>query len=84
MGAGMDHHEMKSEGPWPMGWLWAVVAALVAAGLSRWLGNAPMAGAVVLGLAVFVVYSVLLGQFWEEPPHGDHDHGHGGHGHGHH
>jgi hypothetical protein len=37
-------------------------------------------GALLLAATVFVVYAVVLAQFWEEPPHGDaHDHGHHGH-----
>jgi hypothetical protein len=33
--------------------------------------------ALLLGGTVFIVYAVVLAQFWEDPPHGDaHDHGH--------
>ena len=75
-----------SEGSWPGGWVVAAAAGVVAAILARWLGSAPMSGAVLVGLVVFVVFGVLLGMFWAEPAsagsHGHDDHGHG-HGHGH-
>jgi O-antigen/teichoic acid export membrane protein len=83
----MDHHDHidsanESAGPFAAGWLWALVAAVVTVVLARWFGT-PMTGAVLVALGVFVVFAVLLAQFWEPPAgetHGD-DHGHG---HGHH
>ena len=82
-----DHHDhIEMDGPFAAGWLWARVAAVVTAALARWFG-APMTGTLVLSLGVFVVFAVLLAQFWEEPAGEAHDHGHGhghDHGHGHH
>jgi len=79
-----DHHDhIEMDGPFPAGWVWAVIAGVVSAALARWLGDVGMTAAVVIALGVFVVYAVLLGQFWE-PPVGasdDHGHGHGGHHH---
>lgn len=79
----MDHHDhIESDGPFPGGWVWALVAALATAGLARWFGT-PITGSVLLALGSFVVFAVLLAQFWEPPAGDDHDHGHD-HGHGHH
>jgi predicted flap endonuclease-1-like 5' DNA nuclease len=85
MGDGMSG-TTTSEGGWPAGWVIAAAAGVVAAILSRWMGAGSMPGAVLVGLAVFVVFGVLLGMFWAAPPalggHAGHDdHGHGGHGH---
>ena len=77
-----DHPVVASEGPWPAGWVWAVLAAVVGAILTRWLGEVSVQAALLVGLLVFVVYGVLLAQFWEEPTQGaaQDDHGHdGGH-----
>ena len=83
----MDHHDhIENEGSFAAGWLWALVAALATAALARWFGTG-VTGAVVLALGVFVVFSVLLAQFWEAPAAEDHGNGHGhgpNHGHGHH
>lgn len=84
----MSDHVMASEGPqsegaWPGGWLWSLVTAMVAAVLARWLGAVSVQAAVLLGLMVFVVYSVLLAQFWEAPVSEGFDHGHGHSDHGH-
>ena len=77
----MDHHDhIEMDGPFPFGWVWAVVAGLATWALAGWFG-APVLGALVLGITSFVVFAVLLGQFWEPPVAGD-GHGHG-HGHGH-
>lgn len=78
-----DHHAMESEGPWPAGWIWAVAAAVVAAILTRWLADVSVQAAILLGLMVFVVYGVLLAQFWEAPAEGPDAHGHGHDDHGH-
>ncbi len=85
----MDHQAKGSEGPWPAGWVWSVVAAILAAIVARWLGDISTQAAVLLGLMVFMVFAVLLGQFWEAPASDDHDgahddHGHDNHGHGNH
>ena len=75
-----DHHAESSEGARASNWLWALVAALAAACLAVWLTGMSLAAAALLAGAVFVVYAVVLAQFWEDPPHGDtHDHGHHGH-----
>lgn len=78
-----DHHAMESEGPMASNWVWALVAAVITAIVARWISDIPMQAAILGGLAVFVVYAVLLAQFWEEPPRGPEDHGHGDHGHDH-
>ena len=80
-GADMSaHHAEPSEGARVSNWLWALVAALAAACLAVWLTGMSLAAAALLAGAVFVVYAVVLAQFWEDPPHGDtHDHGHHGH-----
>lgn len=82
-----DHHPvMESEGAKASNWVWALVAAAIAALVGGWLADLPASAALLFALVVFVVYAVVLAQFWEEPPHGDHDghdHGHG-HGHDHH
>ena len=75
----MSDHQMESEAPWPAGWLWAVVAALVAAVAARWLGGVSIQAAVLFAGMVFVVYGVLLAQFWEAPVTADHDQGHDAH-----
>ena len=62
---------------WPGGWVVAVVAALAAAMIARWLGDAAMPAAVLAGAGVFVVFGVLLGMFWAEPVSGPVPHGHG-------
>lgn len=77
-----EHHAEPSEGARASNWLWALVAAVIAAVVATWLTGLALQGAVLLGAVVFVVYAVVLAQFWEEPPHGDaHDDGHGHHGH---
>lgn len=84
----MDHaHDHDAvDGPWAGGWLVAVVAALIALVLARWLGDINGFAAVIVGLVVFGVYAVLLGnggvELTEAHSHGE-DHGHD-HGHGHH
>lgn len=90
----MDHaHDHASvDGPWAGGWLVAVLAALIAAGLAVWLGEVGGLAMVIVGLVVFGVYAVLLGnggvELTEVTGHGDdhsghdhtgHDHGHGRH-----
>ena len=75
-----EHHAEPSEGARASNWLWALVAAVIAAALGTWLTGMQLQAALLLGAAVFVVYAVVLAQFWEEPPHGDaHDHGPHGH-----
>ena len=81
----MDHADNHAsvDGPWAGGWLVAVLAALIAVGLARWLGEMDGLAAGVVGLVVFGVYAVLLGNGGVEltAAHGgdDHDHGHGHH-----
>ncbi len=86
----MDHaHEHDAvDGPWAGGWLVAVAAGLIAAGLAVWLGGVGASAMVVVGFVVFGVYAVLLGNGGVEltvtDDHGSGDaHGHD-HGHGHH
>lgn len=83
----MDHaHDHASvDGPWAGGWLVAVVAALIASGLAVWLGDVGGLAMVIVGLVVFGVYAVLLGNGGVEVTVTD-DHGPAGddHGHGHH
>jgi bacteriorhodopsin len=75
-----DHHAAASEGARASNWLWAVVACVVAACVAVWLTGMGLQAALLLGGTVFIVYAVVLAQFWEDPPHGDaHDHGHHGH-----
>jgi len=75
-----DHHAEPSEGARASNWLWAVGAALIATLVAVWLTGMSLAGALLFALAVFVVYAVVLAQFWEDPPQGEpHDHGHHGH-----
>ncbi len=75
-----DHHAAASEGARASNWLWAVVAGGVAACVAVWLTGMNLQAALLLGGTVFIVYAVVLAQFWEDPPHGDaHDHGHHGH-----
>ena len=72
-----DHHAAASEGARASNWLWAVVAGGVAACVAVWLTGMGLQAALLLGGTVFIVYAVVLAQFWEDPPHGDaHDHGH--------
>lgn len=81
----MDHaHEHDAvDGPWAGGWLVAVLAALIAVGLARWLGEIGGLAAVIVGLVVFGVYAVLLGNggvaLSEVHSNEGHDHGHGHH-----
>ena len=87
----MDHadNHARVDGPWAGGWLVAVLAALIAVGVARWLGEIDGFAAVTVGLVVFGVYAVLMGnggvELTEVAGHGDdhgHDHGHDlGHGH---
>ena len=86
----MDHaHEHDAvDGPWAGGWLVAVAAGLIAAGLAVWLGGVGASAMVAVGFVVFAVYAVLLGNGGVEltvaDDHGSDDaHGHD-HGHGHH
>lgn len=72
-----DQHAKQSEGPWPLGWLLSLGAAVLAAILARWLGDVTVAATVLVALMVFGVFCVLLAQFWEDRPSGDHDHSHG-------
>ena len=75
-----DHHAAASEGAKASNWLWAVVAGVVAACVAVWLTGMSLQAALLLGGTVFIVYAVVLAQFWEGPQHGDaHDHGHHGH-----
>ena len=78
--------------PWPGGWLWALIAGIVAAVLAKWLGDISAVTAVLIGIFVFLVFGVLLGMFWDAPSpnalgadagghHGDH--GHDDHAHDH-
>lgn len=78
-----DHQVMESEGPMASNWLWAVAAAVIAAVAARWLSGVSMSAALLFGVVVFVVYSVVLAQFWEVPASDDldHDHDHAHHGH---
>lgn len=80
----MDHsHDHASvDGPWAGGWLVAVLAALIAAGLAVWLGDVGGLAMGTVGLVVFGVYAVLLGNGGVELTVTD-DHGHDDHGHGH-
>ena len=72
----MSDHVMESEGPWPAGWLWSLIAAVVSAVMARYLSEVSIQAAALMGLLVFVVFGVLLAQFWEAPISADHDHGH--------
>ncbi len=75
-----DHHAGASESAKASNWLWALVAAGLTAAVATWLTGMSLQGALLLTATVFVVYAVVLAQFWEKPPHGDaHDHGHHGH-----
>jgi len=78
-----DHHAVESEGARASNWLWALIAAVLAAAVSTWLAGLAGQTAVLFGAGVFGVYAVVLAQFWEEPSHGPQDHGHD-HSHGHH
>ncbi len=81
------HHAAQPVQPWPGGWLWALVAGIVAAILSSWLGDITTVTAVLIGIFTFLVFGVLLGQFWDAPSpnalgeHAGGHHGHDGHGH---
>ena len=88
----MDHaHDHDTvDGPWAGGWLVAVLAALIAVALARWLGGIDGLAAVIVGLVVFGVYAVLLGnggmELTEAHGHDGDDHAghdHAGHDHGH-
>ncbi len=78
-------HVSSSEESWPAGWVYAVIAGIIAAVLARWIGDVAMPAAVLVGLFVFLVFGVLLGMFWGKPAvggdahHGHADHGHDGH-----
>ena len=76
-----DHQAMESKGAWPSNWIWALVAAVIAAVVARWLAGLGVQAAVLFGAGVFVVYAVVLAQFWEAPPQGHDHHGHDHHGH---
>ena len=77
-----DHSAGESEGARASNWLWALVAAVIAAAVATWLAGLTLQVALLFGAVVFVVYAVVLAQFWDVPPQGDdHDHGHGHHGH---
>ncbi len=76
-----EHHVVESEGARASNWLWALVAAVVAAGVTTWLTGLPVTAALLFGGVVFVIYAVVLAQFWEEPPHADAGHGHDHHAH---
>ena len=81
-----DAHDHASvDGPWAGGWLVAVLAALIAVGLARWLGEIENFAGVIVGLVVFGVYAVLLGNGGVElTATADHGHTSDDHGHGHH
>lgn len=78
---------------WPEGWLFAAAAGVVAAVLSRFMGDVGLLATLFIGAFVFLVFGVLMGMFWGNPlppaghgDHGHHDHGHShdqGHSHGH-
>lgn len=79
--------DSTSEGSWPGGWVIAVAAGVMAAILARWIGDATVPAAVLVGLVVLMVFGVLLGMFWSVPAaaggHDDHGHGHGHDDHAH-
>ena len=91
--AGHDHGPATPVQPWPGGWLWALIAGIVAAILAKWLGDISAVTSVLIGIFVFLVFGVLLGMFWDAPSpnalgetaggHHD-DHAHDGHGQGDH
>ena len=95
--AGHDHGPATPVQPWPGGWLWALIAGIVAAILAKWLGDISAVTSVLIGIFVFLVFGVLLGMFWDAPSpnalgetagghHDDHTHdghGQGDHGHAH-
>lgn len=75
-------HVSSSEESWPAGWVYALVAGIIATILARWIGEVAMPAAVLVGLFVFLVFGVLLGMFWGKPAiAGEAHHGHGDHGH---
>lgn len=79
-----DHDHAPVDGPWAGGWLVAVAAGLIAAGVARALGDVSLTPALIVGLVTFGVFGVLLGSGGVERAEFD-DHGAaGGHGHGHH
>lgn len=75
-----EHVAVESEGARPSNWIWALAAAVLASVVATWLTGVPVATALLFGGVVFLVYAVVLAQFWEEPAGVDHDHGHAGHG----
>ena len=77
----MDHSQEHAavDGPWAGGWIVALVAGIIAACLTRWLGNLGLTPAVAVGALSFGVFGVLLGSGGVElsPASDDHgDHGH--------
>ena len=96
----MAGHDTHGSGqpvqPWPGGWLWALIAGIIAAVLAKWLGDISAVTSVLIGIFVFLVFGVLLGMFWDAPSrtalgenagghHGDHGHDHDhDHDHDHH
>ena len=56
------------QGGWPDGWVISLVAGVIAAVLGRWIGETTLSAAVLVGVMVFLVFGVLLGMFWTEPP----------------
>ena len=77
----MDHsHDHAAvDGPWNGGWIVALVAGVISAGLARWLGDAGTAAALTVGVVSFAVYGVLLGSGGVEltpVSDGHDDHGH--------
>jgi hypothetical protein len=75
----MDHApvlELK-----PAGWLVALLAGAVAAGLTAWTRGAGLPASAIIGLVTFGVFGVLLGKGGVElnaatEGHSDHHHGH--------
>lgn len=83
------HHAAEPAQPWPQGWLVALLAGILAAILGKWLGDIATATAVLIGLFVFLVQGVILGQYWDPTSahalgeHAGGHHGHDDHGHDH-
>ena len=74
----MEHHDHDTlNGPWAGGWLVAVGAAVVVAGIARALGDVGMPAAFVLGSMVFGVFGALLGSGGVELTPLDHGNEHG-------
>lgn len=75
--------ESASDLGWPGGWVLSAAAGVIAAILAGWLGNTGVVTAVLVGLAVFVIFGVLLGMFWtaSATAGGQHDHEQGLHQH---